>query len=362
LIRKLSQKQVSQFPEFISKWSAIGLSTEPLDHTLVERRIGRAYQYAGRPEPETYRWFNSPIQAAVAYLALMLLEKTGEPGSAIFGKSLNLSVGPVDAADLEKIKASVSEEVFSMLTMEMADVVNDRVFNLVEAKIMEAVLDGLHSAIASNQWVNVGTVLPWTAVDGGLEKIRRIILADLPGLSTLVFRQGLGREATIDRICLCDYLSNVCNVTNFASPEIILVGESLTWWWPFEEICLISERYSDLHLDDNFMLHNSSGAAVRYPGDWGIYSYHGILVPAWLITEPERITPQIVLQQQDPMLRGVMLELYAESRFSKDTGIDVLPLGQYQEWASNISPMSNQVIAIFRGKGLHSSAYVVRRP
>jgi len=148
----------------------------------------------------------------------------------------------------------------------------------------------------------------------------------------------------------------------FRVPSDLLVGEPPTWWWPFENCCLVAERYREIHRDEDLLLHNEQGTSVSYPDGWGVFSYHGILMPPSAIMEPQSITAQTILDERSPIVRGILLGLYGSGTFSKDTSIPLLPLGRYREWASTNESAIGERIAAFRGQGSPAPVYIVRDP
>ncbi|GAA2612513.1 hypothetical protein SMC26_09925 [Actinomadura fulvescens] len=70
-----------------------------------------------------------------------------------------------------------------------------------------------------------------------------------------------------------------------------VVARSCGWWWPREEVCVVSERPAELRTEvsgDNgeVRLHRADGPAVRYADGWDLYAWHGAQVPAWVVTDP----------------------------------------------------------------------------
>ncbi|MFA1547929.1 pentapeptide repeat-containing protein [Actinomadura chokoriensis] len=67
--------------------------------------------------------------------------------------------------------------------------------------------------------------------------------------------------------------------------------ESCGGWWPFEQICLVCERPSQLHLapeprpgEDPLRLHCRTGPAISYRDGFHLYALHGNVVPADAVT------------------------------------------------------------------------------
>ena len=334
MITELTEKQLSRLPEFIAKWSSLGRSTASVNHPHAEERVRNAYRAAGLPEPKAFVWFESPLLGAIAYLTLKKLDELGGSGRVMFGTSLGLSVEPPRIAGLERLTPDVGKEVLSILTKELADIIYDRVYIRVDANIIEDIVNSLAPAINGSEWNRMREHLEAVA---GMEKLpweelRLKILTDLPRLSTMIFRNGLGEKTAADWRCLCDYLFNVCGVASCEPPNYLDLNSPPLWWWPFESICLMSERYHEIKLDDDFRLHSERGPAVRYRDGWEVYCWHGTVVPSWVFTEPHRITAQTIIDGASPAIRFVMLARYGEDRFVNDSGVPLLPLGRYPGW------------------------------
>jgi hypothetical protein len=67
-----------------------------------------------------------------------------------------------------------------------------------------------------------------------------------------------------------------------ASEDMTLAGPS---WW-YEGLCVVSDRPTVLHLESaggQTRLHCETGPAVAWADGWGVYAWHGTVVPADLI-------------------------------------------------------------------------------
>ncbi|MFB4304749.1 pentapeptide repeat-containing protein [Actinomadura sp. GTD37] len=67
--------------------------------------------------------------------------------------------------------------------------------------------------------------------------------------------------------------------------------ESCGGWWPFERVCLVCERPTQIQLapaprpgEDPLRLHCRTGPAIRYRDGFHLYALHGRVVPAGAIT------------------------------------------------------------------------------
>lgn len=59
--------------------------------------------------------------------------------------------------------------------------------------------------------------------------------------------------------------------------------------YPLEDICIVSEKPTEIHLNEENQLHCETGPAIGYAGlgDFNVYSLNGVSVPEWLVMTPE---------------------------------------------------------------------------
>ena len=91
-IEKLTDEQIARYPEFVERWTKIGLSTEPADRPAAERAIAIMYRAAGLEPPRKIVWCGSPLSQGIVR-------------AIIVDKKLGNSVG-------ESVRASVWDSVY----------------------------------------------------------------------------------------------------------------------------------------------------------------------------------------------------------------------------------------------------------
>ncbi|MGI5207145.1 DUF6745 domain-containing protein [Spirillospora sp. CA-108201] len=76
-------------------------------------------------------------------------------------------------------------------------------------------------------------------------------------------------------------------------------ARSCGWWWPREDVCVLSERPVEIHTEvwgdeGEVRLHRRDGPALRYADGWDAHAWHGTRVPAWAVEDPsvERIAAE----------------------------------------------------------------------
>src|SRR5271154_1391473 len=79
----LTPEQTARFPEFIKKWTDIGLCTAAADRPRAEAAIRTMYERAGLTLPKRIVWCGSPLSMAVTYAVLRKLGAKGENDPAL---------------------------------------------------------------------------------------------------------------------------------------------------------------------------------------------------------------------------------------------------------------------------------------
>ena len=57
-------------------------------------------------------------------------------------------------------------------------------------------------------------------------------------------------------------------------------AQSTGWWWPMRGICVMTDRPTAIHRDQQGRLHHDTGPALTWADGYSLTSWHGITVPA----------------------------------------------------------------------------------
>lgn len=79
-IDKLTPEQIARFPEFVKKWTDIGLCTLPADRLRAEHGIRLAYETAKLKAPLKIVWTSSPF--AQGLTRAIILDSKSHAGPA----------------------------------------------------------------------------------------------------------------------------------------------------------------------------------------------------------------------------------------------------------------------------------------
>jgi hypothetical protein len=119
------------------------------------------------------------------------------------------------------------------------------------------------------------------------------------------------------------------------------------WWAPYKNMAILQHRHCELHLDDLGRLHHNSRAACLYRDGFGVYAWHGIRVPEWIITNPKSITPELITNEGNAEIKRVMLERYGVGTYLYQTGAEIVHQDNfgvlYRQWINDEEFMAVRV-------------------
>jgi hypothetical protein len=109
------------------------------------------------------------------------------------------------------------------------------------------------------------------------------------------------------------------------------VSENLGWWFAFDNAVILCDRPRLFNHDENGRLHSTRQAAVEYRDGWGIYAYHGVVVPKRVIMEPETITVKEIREQANIEQRRVLIDQYGIQNYIEDSGGQMIHKDEFGE-------------------------------
>ena len=277
-IESLTDDQRAKFPEYVKRWTEIGLSTEPADRPRAEAAIRLMYERGGLKPPRRIVWCGSPLSMALTRYILTQAPKMKES----VGASVRDSVGA-------SVRASVRDSVWDSVGASVGDSVRDSVRASVRASVWDSVRDSVGASVYGQHYAN------WLAF-------------------YRYFREVCGLKAETEKL-----------------NGLWELAESAGWALPHKNICWVSERHNILARDDRGLLHSVVGPACAFPDGWAIYAVHGVRVPEFVIERSQEITVEKIDAETNAEVRRVMIDQYKSGEevhggaaFTRDAGGEVL--------------------------------------
>jgi len=102
------------------------------------------------------------------------------------------------------------------------------------------------------------------------------------------------------------YFAEVAGVADAARlAPLSRLSAAAGWWWPFDRLCIITDRPLALSRDAENRLHCENGPAIKYRDGWGVYAWHGRRVPADWIEKRHELDPNEIIKHRDVEMRAV---------------------------------------------------------
>ena len=280
-IDSLTKEQIARFPEFVKKWTCVGLSTEKSNRPLAEDGVNHAYKIAGKTPPKKIVWCGSPFSQGLTRAIIFGLKNP----EIKFGKNLRDSVR-------DSVWASVGDSVRAS----------------VWASVGDSVGDSVRDSVRDSVWASV-----WASVRDS------------------VWDSGYGQHDS-NWLAFYDYFKEVCGLDSETQKlfGIFQISRNAGWWLPHENICWISERHNVLNRNSDGRLHCMDGMALAYPDGWGIYALNGVrMKPEYVLTKTEDMTPEMVMKEENVDVRRELVRKFGVDRL-KSFGKKMDSVGDYE--------------------------------
>ena len=109
------------------------------------------------------------------------------------------------------------------------------------------------------------------------------------------------------------------------------MNKACHWWFPFRNTLILSDRHSQLHVDERGRPHSTTGPAIEYRDGWKLYAWKGIMVPEHIIEQPETITAKGILKENNTEIRRAMVDIIGIEKFIVDSkGKTLDEQGEYE--------------------------------
>jgi hypothetical protein len=295
-------------------WLAQLHSAEPADRPRAEAGVRRLYAAAGFREPQHFLWFDSPFAAswAVALLAApshflwgqKLLSGLSRDARERLDQTRSALGARLGLADWNQVLAAAGTPLGEHLRFPPDPA---RMFKM---KIFESRYD-LDDDVAATY--------DRYSVDDDLQQAeQRFWGGNLGALVSAIHcptTDQLIGQSFFDEYSF-SFMAHDEHTVGDREPPVIMaaaweVARSSGMWWPFENVAILSDRPSDIHVNERKLLQRGDGPAATYRDGWLVYAWNGKAVPDKWILQPEAVPPRD-LKGFDPTFRA-----YAESRVGK---------------------------------------------
>lgn len=93
------------------------------------------------------------------------------------------------------------------------------------------------------------------------------------------------------------------------------VSRAAGWWWPYENLVIVTARPTGVHRDNVGRLHHDDGPAIGWADGYGMHAWRGMPIPPGTVAELAHLTVERINAEENAELRRVMLEHYGYQRY-----------------------------------------------
>jgi hypothetical protein len=354
---ELTPEQLRALEESRSHWRNVGLSVAETDSPMSLSGLELAYGAAGLKLPDIVIWLKSPRAGSTAVRLLKSdldwpanleasqravwddvwkqsvrqIEKLMGPDRwsevrrqlrkeaerHILDKEILYVESHVKAEFAERmgiwvwkyLRKIAGEVKFEQIRTQVEQDVNAKVREQVSHEALEEIFQELVQPVRRQVWSTIG------------EPLRQMIIANngvLAGRQT--WDCGFGHLDS-SWVGYYSFLQSIGVSSTEPLEGIKRLTESCGWWWPYENMAFMTARPVELHRDNRGRLHNETGMAIRYADGWGLYSWHGIIVPEYVILLPEPITFEMINAEPNAEVRRVLIERFGLDNYLREGNV-----------------------------------------
>jgi hypothetical protein len=302
-IEKLTDAQIARFPEWVEKWVAVGLSTEPADFESAERGIRGCYTSAKLPQPKLILRFSSPYAVVVGGAAAVSLLGNKQVWSQVWSQVES----QVRSQVRSQVESQVRSQVWSQVRSQVRSQVWSQVWSQVESQVESQVWSQVESQVRSQVWSQVESQVRsqvWSQVESAWSQYR-------------------GGSLWAGWYAYVSFLRDVCGWANasladFAHDELHAL--SAGWCWYHDDVAAISDRPLRLLFNDRGQLHGEDAAAIEWRDGYSLWAINGVVIDEQIVMRPQSQTIEQIRGEQNEEIKRIRIDRFGWDRYL--TGIN----------------------------------------
>ncbi|MGI5273254.1 DUF6745 domain-containing protein [Nonomuraea sp. CA-218870] len=269
------------------EWLGLALSTRPCDRQAAEAAIRELYLLAGFGPPR-FHWASSPV-TALATLPPGFRPRPDEHPDRLRHWPVVESLSRLAAELRGQVDAAVRGVHRELDVLIRAGVHDPLAWSALQ---LVTVPEAAHDRPSRRtSWYENVTAVAWQARHDALRR-----LGGVEALSRAGERQARLWAA---------------------------VARSCGWWWPRRDLCVLSERPSELRTEvcgerGEVRMHHDGGPAVRFADGWDVHAWHGTRVPSWVSTGP---SAERIAQERNVEVRRCAIERLGWDAYIEQAGL-----------------------------------------
>jgi hypothetical protein len=339
------------------EWLKTGLSTAPTDRPKAQAAAAEAYNAAGLKPPKINIWLPSPWAGnTVMRLLKSDLDSPWELSTAqlevwdnVWKQLLPQMESLIGEAQWQDVRRRVRKEATQKVV--------DRHDSIIEKQVKEMFAEGLgvyiwqylrrvagpqmytrlRSTAEDRTKANIDGKLSAVAADQAYHELVYAIHQQIWSYVGEPLRQQVPFPAGIlggpqkwengygqhdaGWLSYYDFLNRIGVKGCEPMRGLMQLAQSCGWFWPYEKICVFTDRPVLLQRDNRRRLHGETKMALGYADKWGIHAWHGVMVPAYVVLLPEPLTFDLIEAETNVEVRRVLIERFGLERYLREGSV-----------------------------------------
>ena len=325
----MTKQELEALAQWRDECLARGRATGPVDRATTQEGITAMYAAIGKGPPQ-FLWFKS---AAAGLLAIGVLgQLTDQLGDQLDDQLDGQLYGQLYGQLGDQLRGQLYGQLLDQLRGQLGEQLDDQLWDQLGGQLREQLWDQLGDQLRGQLYGQLLDQL-WGQLRGQLsnqlsnqlrDQLTEQLYGQLEGqLWGQLYGQLRQRWGGQHYLYWVGWLAFARELGVTYSPELEaglngwLKASDTGWWWPFDGLCICTERPSVLSLDGAGRLHNESGMAMEFSDGWGFYSWHGVRVPQWVVMAP---TLEAIAAEKNAEIRRCAIESYGWEPYLESLG------------------------------------------
>jgi hypothetical protein len=103
------------------------------------------------------------------------------------------------------------------------------------------------------------------------------------------------------------------------------VAQSCNWWWPYEKVCIVSDRPKSVSMQNN-VIHNEAGPAIEFRDGFKVWAIEGVRVTEQIVMSPDTLTVDQIQKETNLEVQRIMTQRYGVSTYLKNSKAEIVDM------------------------------------
>ena len=318
-IESLTPEQEQMLNKHRNEYLQWGLSCEPMNQDAVKATIGEMYRRIGKNVPSF--WFcQSPAQMLIVIsilksklLGANLWDNLRDNLRDNLGANLRDNLGDNLRVNLwDNLRANLGVNLRDNLGANLRANLEVNLRDNLEVNLRDNLEDNLRDDLRVNLWANLWANLGNNLRSNLKANLRANFWDDLwddlrDNLGNNLWDSDFWGQMDMFWIAYYRYPEQYLHVDYGEFSKVLqlwdTLGKSCGWWYPYENICFVSDRPEQIHRK-GVQLHNDSGPAVLYRDGYALWCLNGVDVGESIVTTPaDQLDANLILTTKNAEVR-----------------------------------------------------------